>query len=652
MAKTFRQLRNDWMDNNKSDAINYCMPVNIGVISQNIDNPDEKQINAAVEKIIKQLERWFGKFSARIRSGSHHQLIVMKRENDPLADTIARHLTDHYKAIVVTASEQAIKKYCWITIALWDGTTENNDVYPAIKEILSTINTVEDDYQLRFPENRPVFQIVLPLSRKHPEDIDYSVREIYPHMLETINKKDPWFIREKFKPQSWLDKRRDSKRRNFKANALKLKKFNKHIIRFSKRIDGQSKNIYDLLPWQHFEEKYKKIDKQFQVEDHVNITNLREIFYDVISMKAQESEDRQSIILLAFAAIALVSFVIYSDAPVPRFAALLFFSVFAACMTVAYLIYFFRVQISGSHKTYLEFRALAEGMRVQCYWYAAGINQSVGTKYTVKFQKDMQWAKQAFNAWYVSDYLKYHFPTAEEEKSRAASPAENPDKNETESPSWQTILRNRMIRAEWLGTLKHNFTEEEMTEPKKTVLPDEMAYYDRGASRMADTPKHTRFKKDLAELKETLGQESVLRPGGQYGYFYKTTRKWGKSDGKAKRRNVYALTAWSFSAAALFYTIVKHSRFEDFFVCLMGICTIMPLIVSGWAFIKAYGELAAKYSYCELLAEKALQDYQAVESKAPQKIKKIFEKYGVEALEENAEWLMIKNDREPTVPNG
>ena len=90
MAKTFRQLRNDWMDNNKSDAINYCMPVNIGVISQNIDNPDEKQINAAVEKIIKQLERWFGKFSARIRSGSHHQLIVMKRENDPLADTIAR----------------------------------------------------------------------------------------------------------------------------------------------------------------------------------------------------------------------------------------------------------------------------------------------------------------------------------------------------------------------------------------------------------------------------------------------------------------------------------------------------------------------------------------------------------------------------------
>ena len=89
----------------------------------------------------------------------------------------------------------------------------------------------------------------------------------------------------------------------------------------------------------------------------------------------------------------------------------------------------------------------------------------------------------------------------------------------------------------------------------------------------------------------------------------------------------------------------------------MGISATIPIVVTGWASIKAYGELASKYSYCELLAEKALQDYEAAEKEIRggalvKQTLTIFEQYGVEALEENAEWLMIKNDREPTVPNG
>ena len=637
MAKNFKQLRTEWMGKEKSDNINYCMPVNIGVISQNITNPDQNKINTALKEIMKQLERWFGKFSSKSKTPSHNQLIVMIRQRDSLAGMIADELKKNYNAAVVIASEQDIKKYCWITIAAWDGMTgDNNEVYPSIKEILSTINTVEDDYQLRFPENRPVFQIVLPLPDGSSADIDYSIREIYPHMLETINKPNPWFCREQFKKQSWLDKWKDSKRRNFKANALRLKKFNKKIIQFSRKIDNQKDNVFDLLPWQHFEAKYKIINSQFAIEDHVNITNLREIFYDVVSMKAQKSEDRQSIILLTLAGIGLASFVMYSDSPFPRGLTLGFFWLFAASMLCAYLIYLFRVQIVGSHKTYLEFRALAEGMRVQCYWYAAGINQSVGTQYTVNFQKDMQWAKQAFNAWYVSDYLKYRFPSGYETVL------------DNSIPTQQEIVRDRMIKAEWLGTLKHQFTADGISADKATVLPDEIFTYDK----LAGETKDRQYQEDLKSLKDALGKEMELQPGGQYGYFYKSTRNWDKENRKAKRRNIISLLIWILSAIALIALILVSSKYEDYFVCLMGICTIIPLVVSGWSSIKAYGELASKYAYCELLAEKALQDYQTVEKSAPEKIKKIFEKYGIEALEENAEWLMIKNDREPTVPNG
>ena len=89
MAKNFKQLRTEWMGKEKSDNINYCMPVNIGVISQNITNPDQNKINTALKEIMKQLERWFGKFSSKSKTPSHNQLIVMIRQRDSLAGMIA-----------------------------------------------------------------------------------------------------------------------------------------------------------------------------------------------------------------------------------------------------------------------------------------------------------------------------------------------------------------------------------------------------------------------------------------------------------------------------------------------------------------------------------------------------------------------------------
>ena len=633
-AKTFKQCRDEWMGAGKSDNINYCMPVNIGIIAQDSVPFDKGKVRVASETIINTLSKWFGKFKTKNKTNSHNQLILMIRNGDSRARFMAGYLKEHYNADIEIATEQDIKQYCWVTIAAWDGIPSQAKIYSTIKDILSTKISVGDDYRLRFPENRPVFQIVLPDGKGNSPEMDYSIREIYPHMLETIDKPEPWFSRNKFQTQTWLDKRRDSKRRNFIANATKLKKFNKKITRFSRKIDNQTQNVYDLIPWQHFHAKYKK---SFDIPDYVNIANLREIFYDVVSMKAQKSEDSQAKILLTLAAVGLGSFVMYSDSPFDRPVLLFFFLLFVICMSAAYLIYLFRVVFSGSHKTYLEFRALAEGMRVQCYWYAIGLNQSVGDKYTVKFQKDMQWAKQAFNAWFVSDYLGYHF-------------SENTTTQTTTSNQAKSLQRNKMVKAEWLGTLKHS-PESEPT--KQTVLPDELSYYSNHP--LAGTEE---FSKDLETLKKALGKEEKMMPGGQYGYFYKTTRNWGEKDGKGKLRSRLTLGIWIVSAILLMVFVTISSPLEDYFVCLMGICATLPLTFTGWSSIKAYGELASKYSYCELLAEKALQDYSAAEKESENNAAllkntlKIFEQYGIEALEENAEWLMIKNDREPTVPNG
>jgi hypothetical protein len=63
-----------------------------------------------------------------------------------------------------------------------------------------------------------------------------------------------------------------------------------------------------------------------------------------------------------------LAFIAYSD--LPGFDLMVYF--FLAFFGAGVLIY--RVaERGGWHRKYLDYRALAEGLRVQCYWIAAGV---------------------------------------------------------------------------------------------------------------------------------------------------------------------------------------------------------------------------------------------------------------------------------------
>lgn len=579
------------MGEGNSDNINYCMPVNIGVIAQDITSYDEVKLTAAVEIIMKQLKRWFGSFSVTNKTPSHNQLILMTPNKNQISGQIIRLLKDKYGAKLVYTDEESIKKYCWITIAAWDGmANQDSAIYKTIKDILSTADVPSEDYILRFPENRPVFQIVLPNEQDSLSEINYKVREIYPHLLETIRKSNdnkddaPWFCRSHFIDQGWLEKRKDTKRRNFKANAKKIKQFNKKIVSFSKIADNETENIYDLLPWHHQDKKI--------LPDYVDIANLREIYYDMISMRAQKKQNRQNFILMALVVIAMGCFSAYSDL-IEIYWLLIGYLIF---IIAAYLFYWLFVKGTNAHNRYLEFRALAEGMRVQCYWYAAGINESVGDNYTVKFQKDMFWATQAFKSWYVMDYLL---------KDNGDDTARLEDKQYIDyKPS------NQYIKTEWLGTL---------------LKKDENGNY------VSDLPENC-----------------PPNPPEQLSFFTSRIAKFSEKDRISKRFTI-GFTIFSILLSAILALLIWKFDFanENWFVFIISLFNILSLMVTTNNNLNAYDQLASKYSYCKLLAQKAVQDYAADENKA----QKIFKQFGVEALEENAEWLMIKNDREPAVPN-
>ena len=598
MAKTFKQYRDEWMGAGRSDNINYCMPVNIGVISQINVEFNTSRVAAALEEIMKQLKKWFGKFTPASGNGSatRNELIVMRNPEDENAGFITDYLEKQYGATVVFAKDEDIKNYCWLTIAAWDGVPGKlSPVYQIVKGILSTADTRPDNYKLRFPGNRPVFQIVLPDRAGTLPEINYTVREIYPHMLETIRKTndnsgedDPWFSRSRFIDPTKKQKKKDSKRRNFVASAKKLKKFNKKIISFSKGVDEETQNIYDLLPWHHHD--------KVRLPACVDIANLREIYYDIISMHAQQKQKHQNIILLSIAFIGMFFFALYSDLEVKRFEFLVGYLVFIAG---AYLFYWIRIKGSSAHNRYLEFRALAEGMRVQCYWYASGINESVGDNYTVKFQKDMFWATQAFNAWYMTDFLMKRNGRGDKYLNRKADSSYVPN--------------NDIIKAEWLGLLEDK---------------DASGVYNRVAP--AGMPESA-FKGSPEQLK----------------FYNKRMKSFDKENRKSKRRTIaVTIVVFLLTAALAVAVTVFDFKNDNWIVFAISLLNYFLLFVTTNNSLNAYGELASKYSYCKLLMQKAVQDYEV----DPGKAKQIFKQIGIEALEENAEWLMIKNDREPAVP--
>ena len=585
-AKNFQQLREEWMGAGKSDNINYCMPVNIGVLAQNVVTFDESRLTAAVEEIMKQLGRWFGRFTSGSKTSSHNQLIVMTPGGNRVAGYITTLLQERYGAKLVYSSEKEMKEYCWVTITAWDGITDTESaVYTAIRNILSTADTPSQDYRLRFPENRPIFQIVLPDdSQGTLPSINYEVREIYPHMFETINDNEPWFSRSRYIDQNWWKKHKDDKRRNIKASALKIKKFNRQIIAFSQKVDQQTDNIYDLLPWHHQDHKW--------LPDYVNIANLREIYYDLISMKAQKTQNLQNRILMTLAVIAFGFFSAYSDLT-DDYWLLVAYLVF---IVAAYLFYWIFVKSVNAHNDYLEFRSLAEGMRVQCYWYAANINECVGSNYTVKFQKDMFWAAQAFRAWYVTDYLMKNNTDGSSYLEAQPMPSYHPE--------------NDYIKTEWLGTL---------------LKKDESGKY------VTDLP---------------AGCPS--NPPEQLGFFTSRISRFSVKNRHSKQITL-GFTVFAIILSVVLAFCIRHFDFghENWFVFAIGIINILTIIVTTNNQLNAYQELASKYSYCQFLAQKAVQDYDVDNSKATE----IFKQFGIEALEENAEWLMIKNDREPAVPS-
>jgi hypothetical protein len=68
-----------------------------------------------------------------------------------------------------------------------------------------------------------------------------------------------------------------------------------------------------------------------------------------------------------------------------------------------------------SHNKYLDYRALAEGLRVRMFWRLAGVKTQVADRYLSKQHSEMDWIRQAIRVWTIPAHadtgdLEFHRP--------------------------------------------------------------------------------------------------------------------------------------------------------------------------------------------------------------------------------------------------
>lgn len=172
-----------------------------------------------------------------------------------------------------------------------------------------------------------------------------------------------------------------------------VEKENKEI-EFIKRIDRFNQDVKKYLP-KSKNMLEKSMDYLMKKEDRNNIPenvqNLMQHYAaaDVLSLHYQQWKMKSMKMIYALGLGSIIMFLVYHLLE-SKFM-LLFYILFFA---VAYAVYFFSRKKEMEIK-YLDYRALAEGLRVQIFWSLAGLNDDITDYYLYEQKNELIWIENA-----------------------------------------------------------------------------------------------------------------------------------------------------------------------------------------------------------------------------------------------------------------
>ncbi len=307
-----------------------------------------------------------------------------------------------------------ISDNCFAGIALWDG-----ELDPAFQA--GTGTTVRDflhgkAYHLdsfphiTIPETRPIYHIYTPrpgtAARKN---LDYKMRRLFPEpLLETGEK---WFtlnsmsdddILRSFNSKAWHKVGAEREKR-IKSHLEAIERYNKDVTVNSEYIaeNGYPLNI-SKSDWNEISAFSKNEDESgmlLRSESRAELCEKYHIAADALSQKYQSKRKRNIWWIVWIAGFAYIALNIFSDL-VQKPQLLLLYLVL---LVVAVLIHR-REEKKNYHTRFVDYRTLAEGLRVQYFWYAADVSDrhaetALAQNYYLRRQKgQIEWIRHAIRS--------------------------------------------------------------------------------------------------------------------------------------------------------------------------------------------------------------------------------------------------------------
>jgi hypothetical protein len=265
----------------------------------------------------------------------------------------------HYEAAGVY-----IVKHCHILIALWDG-KEANGIGGTAQIVGFRLNGIPEEYlshksQVQYIDDGAVYHIPTPRTRNKDIKTDFKPRKMY--------------------AEFWNDT--GNAEAEYNRIFEQMDEFNEDIIKYS---DILKPNIGKSR-------QYILGSNPVSSEDAEGILK-RFVLADSLSLHFQAK--KQSILKfnLVFTGIIISSFLLYDEFWQTPVLLLTYLGALTAAYFGAY-----RNRRKKYENKYLDYRALAEGLRIQFFWETAGIYEDVSEYYLTMQKSEMQWIRNSIRS--------------------------------------------------------------------------------------------------------------------------------------------------------------------------------------------------------------------------------------------------------------
>ncbi|SRR5579862_1966034 len=255
---------------------------------------------------------------------------------------------------------------CQILIALWDGVDSGLVGGTSSVVHMQLSGDIDSNHPIDFPETGPVLHVVTPrIGNPEPVGKPYSLceRGCPNHSQKAVE--------------------------NSYANIYRrMDAFNRDALTNGKTLKADCEKNKDHL-FQR-EVRIELGDSMVSMIDYYALTDTLAIYYRTLTQRSLRA------IIFGSGILAVFLFECFADGPEPlQVWALLCYVILCAVTYGSYKL----VNPERFKTKYLDYRALAEGLRLQIFWRIAGLKQQVADYYLRKQKTELGWIRNAIRVW-------------------------------------------------------------------------------------------------------------------------------------------------------------------------------------------------------------------------------------------------------------